>query len=60
MLSGGMSSFKMKNLGSDLAILNRNSDLDLHLKLSYFTNTNHADYMISVFLFKVTFFRITE
>jgi hypothetical protein len=60
MLSGAMSSYKMKNLGSDLSILNRNADLDLHLKLSYFTNMDHADYMISVFLFKVTFFRIIE
>jgi hypothetical protein len=60
MLSGKMSSFKMKNLGSDLSVLNRNPDLDLHLKLSYFSNLDHADYMISVFIFKVSFFRITE
>ena len=60
MMSGAMSSFKMKNLGSDLSVLGRRPELDLHLKLSYFTNTGHADYMISVFLFKVTFFRLTE
>lgn len=60
MLSGKMSSFKMKNLGSDLSVLNGNPQLDLHLKLSYFSNLDHADYMISVFLFKVSFFRITE
>jgi hypothetical protein len=60
MLSGKISSYKMKNVGMGLDILRDNPEFDLHLKLNYFTNLNHADYLISVFLFKVSYFRLVE
>ena len=60
MLTGKMSGFKLKNLGSDLETLNHNPELDLHIKLSYFMNTDDADYLISVFLFKLAYLRLLE
>lgn len=60
MLSGKISNFKIKNLGKDLAIIENNQELDLHLKINYFSNLNNADYLISIFIFKVVYFRLTE
>ena len=61
LLTGNISTYKFKNFGDELNIIENSKNLALHIKLSYFNTSNkEADFMISTFLFKTIYLKIIE